>query len=268
MTETAVIKKSPHPFTKPMLVEHLQALGVLPGMTLLVHSSLSKIGYVPSGTVAVIQALQTVLTQAGTLIMPTHSSDNSDPAQWQNPPIPVEWQQIVRDAIPAFDPQRTPTRMMGAIAELFRTWPNVQRSNHPQVSFAAWGKNANFVTANHQLTFGMGEQSPLARLYDLDGYVLLLGIGYGNNTSFHLAEVRTGVTKAIQQGSAVWQDGRRIWKRYDDFDYDDDSFPQIGADFEKAHSVKIGQVGLAECRLFSQRTAVDFATNWLREQAR
>jgi aminoglycoside 3-N-acetyltransferase len=263
MSETAVVQKSPHPFTKYLLMKDLQALGVQAGVTLLVHSSLSKIGFVPGGPVAVIQALQTVLTKTGTLVMPAHTSGNSDPAQWQNPPVPAEWQQIIRDETPAFDPHRTPTRKMGAIAELFRTWPDVQRSNHPQDSFAAWGKYAKMITADHQLAFGLGEHSPLARLYDLDGHVLLLGVGHGNNTSFHLAEIRANSAKAIRQGSAVMQNGRRQWQWFDDLDYDSDCFPQIGSDFEQAHPVIIGQVGLAECRLFSQRTAVDYATNWL-----
>ncbi len=268
MTETVVVQKSPHPFPKPMLVAHLQALGVYAGMTLLVHASMSKIGYVPGGAVAVIQALQTVLTEAGTLVMPAHSSGNSDPAQWQNPPVPADWQQIIRDETPAFDPQRTPTRMMGAIAELFRTWPGVQRSNHPQHSFAAWGKHAKIITVNHQLAFGLGEQSPLARLYDLDGYVLLLGVGHGNNTSFHLAEIRANIAGMMRQGSSIMQNGRSLWQWFDDLDYNDDDFPKIGADSEEAHPVKIGQIGLAECHLFSQRTAVDFATNWLQKRAK
>lgn len=266
MTETTVIQKSPHPFTKAILIEDLRALGVQPGMTLLVHSSLSKIGFVPGGPVSVIQAFMELLTERGTLIMPTHSGGYSDPAPWQNPPVPEEWHQIIRDEMPAFDPQLTPTRMMGAIPELFRTWPGVYRSSHPHDSFAAWGKHAIKVTADHELSWGMGERSPLARLYDLDGYVLLLGVGYGNNTSFHLAEVRAQVRKVVQQGAPMWVNGRRVWQWFNDLDYDDDSFPEIGAEFERAHPVQIGKVGLAECRLFSQKTAVDFATSWLRRQ--
>lgn len=266
MTETAVIQKSPHPFTKTILIEQLRTLGVQAGMTVLVHSSLSEIGYVPGGSVLVIQALQEALTEAGTLVMPTHTSDYSDPARWQNPPVPEAWQAIVREEMPAFDPLLTPTRSMGVIPELFRTWPGVFRSNHPDVSFAAWGRHAATVTADHQLAFGLGEGSPLARLYDLNGYVLLLGVGHGNNTSFHLAEIRAGVGKTIRQGAPIWLNGRRVWQWYEELDYDDDCFVELGAALERAHPVQTGKVGLAECRLFLQKTAVDFATNWLRQQ--
>ncbi len=265
MSEKKVVERSERPFTKKILLDDLHALGVQPGMIVLVHSSLSQIGYVPGGPVAVIQALLEVLTEAGTLVMPTHSSDYADPAPWQNPPVPAAWHTIIRDEMPAFDPQLTPTRSMGVIPELFRTWPGVFRSNHPAVSFAAWGKHAVKITADHQLAFGLGEQSPLARIYDLEGYVLLLGVGHANNTSFHLGEVRAGVAKLMQQGAPIWLNGRRVWQWYDEIDYDDDQFPKIGAEFEKLHLVKIGKVGLAECRLFSQKTAVDFATSWLRD---
>jgi aminoglycoside 3-N-acetyltransferase len=263
MSEKTAIEKSPHPFTRDLLVQDLTGMGMQPGMVLLVHSSLSKIGYVPGGPVAVIQALQEVLTPTGTLVMPSHSSDYSDPTGWQNPPVPAEWQAIVRDHIPAFDPALTPTRMMGAIPELFRTWPDVLRSNHPQVSFAAWGQHAAHITADHSLTFGMGDNSPLARIYELDGHVLLLGVGHANNSSLHLGEYRAGTRPVVKVGAPIIENGRRLWRQYQDIDYDDDPFPQIGAALDGTGAVTIGQVGLAECRLFSQRTAVDFTQKWL-----
>ncbi len=263
MSEKDVIERSPHPFTRELLVQELAQLGLQPGMVLLVHSSLSKIGYVPGGPVAVIQALQDVLTPAGTLVMPTHSSDYSEPADWQNPPVPADWQPIVRAHMPAFELALTPTRQMGAIAELFRTWPDVLRSNHPQVSFAAWGRHAARITAAHSLSFGMGDQSPLGQIYAFDGHVLLLGVGHANNTSFHLAEFRAGVRPTMREGAPILEDGRRVWREYDELDYDDEPFPQLGAAFDETGAVTIGRVGLAECRLFAQRTAVDFAQQWL-----
>ncbi len=263
MGELETIQRASYPLTRQIVAEDLRTLGVKRGMTLLVHSSLSALGWVNGGPVAVIQALMDVLTPQGTLVMPAHSGDLSDPAEWANPPVPQSWQTIIRDTMPPFDPRLTPTRGMGRIAELFRTWPDVQRSNHPQVSFAAWGKEAAFVTGNHGLRYGLGETSPLARVYDLAGSVLLLGVGYGNNTSFHLSEYRVPNPPLMTNAAPVWENGQRTWANFSDVVLNDDPFPAIGADFEQVHGVAVGLVGLATCRLFAQRTAVDFAVQWL-----
>ena len=81
------------PATVPSLAADFAALGVQPGMVLIVHSSLKSLGWVNGGAVAVILALEQVLGAEGTLVMPTHSADNSDPAHWENPPVPESWWQ-------------------------------------------------------------------------------------------------------------------------------------------------------------------------------
>jgi aminoglycoside 3-N-acetyltransferase len=263
MTELDTIQGIPAPRTRDTLAADSRAVGLQPGMVVIAHSSLSSIGWVNGGSVAVVQALLDVITPDGTVIMPAHSSEYSDPSYWQHPPVPEAWWQIIRDTMPAFDPRFTPTRGMGRIAETFRTWPGVLRSSHPQDSFAAWGRHAEFITTNHALEFGLGEQSPLARIYDLDGHVLLLGVPYGNNTSFHLGEYRAPGWKTEVQGAPVFEDGHRVWKTFRTFEVDADCFDELGADFERVHPVKIGLVGSATTRLFSQRIAVDFAQKWI-----
>ncbi len=269
MPETLdLIARTPWPRTRESLAADLRQLGVTPGMILLVHSSLSSIGWVVGGEIAVIQALLDVLGPAGTLAMPTHSGANSDPAQWSRPPVPEAWWPVVREHTPAFDPHLTPTRQMGRIAELFRTWSGVVRSYHPAVSFAALGPQAEFITANHSLDDSLGEGSPLARIYELDGWVLLLGAGHGNNTSLHLAEYRQpNPPKRVENASAVFEEGRRIWRTLMDIDLNDEVFPVLGVEFDQTGQVRIGYVGSAEARLFRQRPAVDFAVEWLAARA-
>lgn len=263
MSETSSIQMVSQPGTRESITADLRRLGVKKGMVLLVHSSMSRIGWVNGGPVPVIQALMDVVTEQGTLVMPAHSSDLSDPKHWENPPIPQAWHETVRQTMPIYDPQTTPTRQMGRIAELFRSWPGVRRSAHPQNSFAAWGQYAVFVTENHTLENSLGENSPLARVYDLRGSILLIGVGYDRNTSFHLAEYRVPNPPKFRHG-VPWKEGdEKIWKEFDDVDWDDDQFASIGRDFERTSSVTMGKIGAAQCRLMYQPTAVDFAQQWI-----
>lgn len=266
MSESSLIEKTPAPITKSSLMTDLNALGVQAGMTVLVHSSMSKIGWISGGAQTVIEALIAVLGDAGTLMMPTHCAQNTNPANWRNPPIPEAWWQIERDHRPAYDPRITPTREMGAIPELFRTYPGVKRSEHPIGSFSAIGKHADYLTDNHtSLEMMFGDDSPIGKLYELDGHILLLGVGHGNNTSIHLAEYRADFNTKVwlNEACAMLVDGERQWVEFDMHDLDDEDFPQIGADFAKEHGQTEGKVGLADAILVKQRPLVDFAVGWM-----
>lgn len=116
--------------TERTLRRDLTRIGVEPETTLVVHSSLSSIGWVLGGATTVIRALLTALGDEGTLVMPAATPHCADPATRSAPEIPDAWLDEVRENLPLFDARTTPTAM-GTIPETFRTWPGTLRSEHP-----------------------------------------------------------------------------------------------------------------------------------------
>lgn len=85
----------------------------------LVHSSLSQIGWINGGRFSVVEALEKVITEEGTIIMPIHSGDLSNPKEWQNPPVPESWHSEIIRTMPPFNIRGTGTFHMGKIPNNF-----------------------------------------------------------------------------------------------------------------------------------------------------
>ena len=175
------------PKTEVSLVADLAAIGVQRGMTLLVHSSLSSIGWVIGGPSTMVRALITVTGDDGTLAMPAATPHCTDPSTWPGPAVPDEWLEAVRENLPVFDPRTTPTSM-GAIPETFRNWPGTLRSNHPSDSVCARGDHAPAIVKEHPLAFSEGIGGPWEKLHDLGTWILLIGVGFNRCTALHFAE--------------------------------------------------------------------------------
>jgi aminoglycoside 3-N-acetyltransferase len=249
--------------TRASLATDLAALGLRDGDTVIVHSSLRAVGWVPGGRVAVVQALLDVVGPEGTLVVPTQTMENSDPKHWQRPPVPEAWWPVIREHMPAFDPAVWPSRGIGALAEAIRTWPGAVRSIHPQASFAAVGARAAELMATHELDSQLGEASPLAALERVGARVLLLGVGFDVCTAFHLAEYRAPVPKT-EFACAMHTERGREWVTYTDVATSSDDFDRLGAAYEPRATLRRGRVGAADARLFPAAEAIAFAVEWLR----
>ena len=254
------------PVTRADLLAALATLGVELGSTVMVHTALSRLGWVVGGEVTVIDALSDAVGPDGTLVMPAQSWQLCDPAFLADPAVPAAWYPTIREALPAYDPARTPTRTMGAVAELFRSLPGALRSAHPQRSISALGPRAAEVTAVHDVDCAAGERSPMRALYDLGGHVLLLGVGFDKCTVLHLAEERTDYPgrRRAAGGGPVLRDGERVWLEWEELDLLDDDFTELGADYlASGLPAARGPVGEADAVLVPVRELVDFAGEWM-----
>ncbi|GBR44094.1 aminoglycoside N(3)-acetyltransferase [Gluconobacter roseus] len=269
MTEAAAIARSSGPVTQARLVVDFQRLGVTPGMTLLVHASLSRIGWVCGGAPAVISALLQAVGPEGTIVMPAQSSELSDPSGWCDPPVPESWWETIRATMPPYDPRLTPTRGVGQIAEIFRTWPGVQRSLHPQVSFSAFGPQAADILARQPMEDPFGAQSPLAALSDRDAQVLMIGTGWETCTALHLAErLAQPDGPTFQDGTCITVEGERRWVRLCLPVTDIERFQPFGATLDGNALLRHGHVGSAPSRLFPLAPAIRMATErWTGSEA-
>jgi len=260
------VERVDEPVTPGQVAADLRALGVEQGDVLLVHSSLSAVGWVPGGAQGVVEGLRDAVGSDGTLVVPTHSTQLMDPASFSNPPVPESWYEPIRATKPAYRPDATPTHGMGAIPECLRDYEEAVRSDHPLYSFTALGADAEAITATHRLENGLGEASPLGAVYDHGGSVLVLGCDLGRNTSLHLAEHRADWARpATEAGAPVVVDGEREWVTFEDIDIDDGDFATCAATFADAHpdAVSTGTVGAADATLYDQRALVDFGEAWI-----
>jgi aminoglycoside 3-N-acetyltransferase len=152
------------------LVLNFQKLGLTSGDMLLVHSSYKSFGGVEGGPQTVIDALRSILTEEGTLIVPTFNYDFCDGKP--------------------FDIKKTPSKM-GIISELVRIDLNSKRTLDPVFSFAIIGKHRDYL-ANLRSDHSFGPNSIFAKLRELDAKIMIIGLAYNESMTFfhHIEETQ------------------------------------------------------------------------------
>ena len=214
------------------LAQQLLDLSVKPGGVLLVHTAFSRVKPVEGGPSGLIDALHAALGPGGTLAMPSMASDDDHP----------------------FDPKRSSSPDMGVMAETFWSHSGVLRSNSPRA--AAVGPSAAQITAPHPLDPPHGLDSPAGRVYELDGQVLLLGVGHDANTTIHLAENLAGVRYRGDKYVTVLDGGRQARFEYREIDHCCERFALADGWLDAKGTQRRGTVGHGEARLSQARDIV------------
>lgn len=154
------------------IVAALRRLGIKQGDILIVHSSLSRLGFVAGGVDAVVMALQEAVGVNGTLGAPTFCAVD---------PNAVEEGTL-------FDAASGKSQM-GIISDCIRQLPGAVRSLHPTHSAAFVGPFARDLTAEHHRDeTPVGPHSPYRKMAAMKGKILLLGVSLEYLTSFHTIE--------------------------------------------------------------------------------
>jgi aminoglycoside 3-N-acetyltransferase len=224
-----------------VLIDQLRALEVRVGAVLVVHTAFSNVAPVEGGPAGLIDALLTALGPTGTLVMPSMSDEDDVP----------------------FDRRATPCRGMGVVADTFWRMPGVLRSDNPR-AFAACGPRAAEIVADHPLDLPHGLDSPVGRVYELDGQVLLLGVGHDANTTIHLAENMAGVRYRLPHHVTVMRHGQPTRVDYAEIDHCCGKFALMDQWLIASGQQHSGPVGHGEARIARSRDIVAAALSHLR----
>ncbi len=260
------------------LLADLRALGVSPGDTLMVHVSMRRIGPLEGGARGLVEVIDRAVGASGTVLvalgaLDAWSSVNEEPE--------VRCADLLAGS-PPFDAVTTPADPdVGVFAEVFRTTPGTQVSDHPEGRFGARGAAAEILTRDVPWHHYYGPGSPLDRFVTLGGRVLRLGADDDHTTVIHLAEYAAPLSdkRAVRRHRLVrGEDGPviRTIECLDDSDgiadYDgtggDDEFGVIWREYRATDRVAVGTVGNAVGELADAADLVDFASRWIASHAR
>jgi len=223
------------------VTDQLRMIGIKKGIVLLVHTSFRAVRPIEKGPLGLIEALRDAIGPEGTLVMPSWTGNDKEP----------------------FDPMVTPASTdLGIVADTFWRLPGVLRSNHC-FAFAAVGPEAAKITSDPLPIPPHIHESPVGRVYDLDGQVLLMGVGHDANTTLHLAELLAGVPYRVPRYCTVVQEGKPVRIDYGENDHCCNRFALMDEWLKIKDLQSEGCVGYARARLIRARDIVEVALEHL-----
>ncbi|MFS0738558.1 aminoglycoside 3-N-acetyltransferase [Sphingomonas sp. 1P06PA] len=261
--------------TRDRLAADLSAIGLCRGDTVMIHAAMRMVGALLNGPDALIDAIRTVVGDDGTVMAYTDWDSPHDDLTDEAGHVLPQW----RAHVPAFDPGRSrAARRNGAIVEFLRTTPGALRSANPGASCVAIGRLADWLTRDHPIDYGYGPGSPLARLVETDGRVLMIGAPWDTMTLVHHADHLADLPgKAIVRLETPFATADGVqWRMIEEYDttepvidgLPEDYIERIVTDFVAGGGGRQGLIGHAPSLLVDARPMLAFAINWLEDRAR
>jgi len=259
--------------TRTRLVHDLRQLGVAPGQVLMLHASVKSVGWIVGGPNVIIEALLDVLTPSGTLMMYVGWQDGTyEMAQW-----PEEKQRAYLEECPAFDPATSRgVAEWSILNDCLRTWPGAHRSANPEASMVAVGAAAEWLVADHPLQYGYGWGSPLEKLVEIGGSVLLLGSPLDAVTLLHYSECIAQLPnkRVVRYRVPILESGERRWVDIEEYDTGggivdwpgDDYFGLIVQSYLGEGEGTSGAIGGAPSHLLEAASLHEFAVAWMESE--
>lgn len=232
---------------KSDLLYQLTALGVPRDRIVLVHSSLRAVGEVEGGGATVVDALvEHITAEGGLCCFPTHT-----------------WHLIGLD-VPTLDLTKHET-CVGALTRLALEDGRGTRTLNPTHSMVVFGDPARvaaFVADEEKQVTHTSPRGCYGKLYEEDGYVLLLGVGHKANTYLHCVEEMLDVKGRLAPEpvsvSVRYPSGETVHRRVYTFDETKNGdvslrFPKFEPAFRAHGCIADGKLGDAPTQLCSAR---------------
>jgi aminoglycoside 3-N-acetyltransferase len=262
--------------TSGQLAADLGRAGLAPGSLVMVHARMSAFPWMVGGAEGFMRGLLAAVGPAGTIAAYVGWEDHTyHLASW-----PPARQAAYRAGMPPFDPATSEARRRyGRLPERIRTWPGARRSAHPEMNMVAVGPLAGWLTAGTLDDDPWAPGSPLARVVEADGVVLMLGAPVGSTTIIHHAEYLAAVEpkRWVDYEMPVLIDGRTEWRRFRAIDTSRGAFDYpIDGDYVEAVVRSALEAGVGRriavlgtgCHMLPARALVAYAVSWIEDRVR
>jgi aminoglycoside N3'-acetyltransferase len=241
------------PFTQKDIVDDLKRLGLVRGVAVEVHSSLSSMGAIEGGAPAVINALMEVVGEEGAIVMS---------AYLVTPPLPLTEEEKKKGIIAKvrlLDENEDCKTGMGIIVDTFCKYPNTHLGKGEH-RVCAWGRDAELHTRGYEY------------LLSVDGWVLLIGVDINRCSCMHTAEDKVGLPEELIAHFQLPEEIQRQYPKDEWYvQYSDpqkplpvDAWGKVQLEADTRGLIRKGTIGKAECMLFKGRSVVDIYEVYLR----